>query len=590
MAHAPLTVPSHVSILTGQYPSRHGARDNGTFVLDSHAATLASVLRERGYRTGGFVSSFLLAASYGFDRGFVRYDDELPTAGPLLDYELRRPADVVASRASAWLRENAAGPFFAWIHFYDPHAPYSTPPAFRDLQEPYDGAIAAADAGVGAILKTLDDLQVRGRTAVIVTADHGEALGDHGEREHGLLLYDSVLRVPLIIDLPGGSRRVVQRQVRHVDLMPTIVDLAGGTPPADLPGRSLLPVVQAGDAAVAEGDPVAYAESWYGRLHFGWSELRSVRADNWKYIEGPHPQLYDVRRDPGERVNLVAKRSDLAARLRRELLVLGRGGTPLGQARAPDADTIERLHSLGYLGGGPSTTRALASSGADPADMLPLFEKYTRTLSAGLAALRAGRTDAALARFHELTAEYPDGYEAHHYLGYAYAAAGRNGDAVREYTRTLAIAPDYAIAHFNLAKALSALGQPREAAIELQRGFAIEPRSFYGSMIDGVVAWSANDDRRAMAAFLRAAQLNPVEPRARANLAEACMRAGDYRGAREAFDTLVRMGYQRAAAHFNLGVIAERLGDAAGARREYREALALDPALEGARRALDSLR
>jgi Flp pilus assembly protein TadD len=497
----------------------------------------------------------------------------------------------VAARASAWLREHAAGPFFAWIHFYDPHAPYSTPAAFRNLPQPYDGAVAAADVGVGVVLKTLDDLQVRGRTAVIVTADHGEALGDHGEREHGLLLYDSVLRVPLIIDLPGSGGRVVRRQVRHVDLMPTILDLAGGTLPAGLPGRSLLPVVRAGDgAAGADTNAISYAESWYGRLHFGWSELRAVRVDDWKYIDGPHPQLFDVRRDPDERVNLVATRSDVAARLHREALSLGREGTPLGQTRSPDAATIERLHSVGYLSGGAPATGALSGAGADPADMLPLFDKYVRKLSAGLAQLRAERPGTAIVRFRELTTEFPDGYEAHHYLGYAYAAAGRNRDAVTAYTRALAIAPNYAVGRFNLAKTLSVMGQAREAAIELQRGFAIEPRSFYGSMIAGVVAWSANDAHGAIAAFARAVQLNPSEPRARANLAEAHMRAGDYRGARESFEALVRLGYQRAAAHFNLGVIAERVGDITQARHEYREALVLDPTLDSARRALDSLR
>jgi len=590
-AHAPLTVPSHVSILTGQYPARHGARDNGTYVLDSNAATAASLVRDAGYTTGAFVGSFLLASEYGFDRGFQHYDDELPTTGPLLDYDLRRSADVVAARASAWVRENAAGPFFAWVHFYDPHAPYTPPAAFRNLPQPYDGAVAAADAGVAAIVKTLDELGVTSRTAVIVTADHGEALGDHGEREHGLLLYDSVLRVPLIIDLPGSGRRVVQRQVRHVDLMPTILALAGVQSPANLVGRSLLPLVREGEkAGAADRGDISYAESWYGRLHFGWSELRAVRVDDWKYIEGPRPRLFNLRQDPEERVNLVTQRADLTARLQKEVAVLGREGSPLGTVRAADSATAERVRALGYVSGNGSVPAALANPGADPADMLPVFEKYVETLNVGIGALRAERVDAAIGRFRELTATHPDSYEAHQYLGYAYAARGQNRNAVAEYRRALAISPEYALAHFNLAKALSAIGQQTQAHAELQKGFALEPRSFYGFMIAGLVAWNADDAQGAVAAFSRAVKLNPIEPRGHANLAEACMRVGDYRAARTAFEALVRLGYQPAAAHFNLGVIAERLGDLQQARTEYLQALSVDPKLQPAREALEALR
>ena len=426
---------------------------------------------------------------------------------------------------------------------------------------------------------------------IVATADHGEGLGDHNEREHGLLLYDSVLRVPLIVDIPGGSKRVVTRQARHVDLVPTILDVAGTAAPAGLPGRSLLRLVRDGEAAVPDpGDEISYAESWYGRLHFGWSELRSVRVDGWKYIDGPRPALYNVRRDPGERTNLLRERSDLASRLRGEVALIEGGETPTTTAARVDAATAERLRALGYVSGGPSASGPLARPGADPEEMLPLFEKYEQALNAGVAALRAERPDTAVKHLRQLAADFPDSYDAHHYLGYAYAAAGNNQQAVTEYRRALAISPDYAVARFNLARSLSQVGQLAQARAELQRGFAIEPRSFYGQMIAGLVAWNGNDDKGAIEAFARAVSLNPIEPRAYANLAEARMRAGDYGGARAPFEVLIRLGYQPAAAHFNLGVIAERLGDLPQARAEYERALTLDPKFQPARRALDSVR
>jgi choline-sulfatase len=597
-AHAPLTVPSHVSILTGRLPSAHGARDNGAYVLDARTPTVASILRGAGYKTAAFVGSVLLSAEYGFDAGFQHFDDEMPATGSLLDYDQRRSAAAVAERASAWLRDHRSEPFFAWIHFYDAHAPYTAGDGPRDLSrrsgeaataDSYDTGVANADRGVAAILKTLDATGLREHTAVIVTADHGEGLGDHGEREHGLLLYDAVLRVPLIINVPGGSTRVVPQQARHIDLAPTILAIADVKPDPALRGRSLLPATIGANAAV-DGDDVSYAESWYGRLHFGWSELRSIRVDGWKLIAGPRPQLYDLRHDPEERRNLYAQRGSVAARLARELETMARAEPPTATVGAADSDARERLRALGYVSGAAPTAGPLAGAGADPGEKLAAFERYTQILNAGIAALAAERPAKAIERFQQAAAEFPDASEAHQYVGYALAAAGKNRDAVIAYRRAIALDPRYALAYFNLAKALGASGRAADARAELARGFAIEPRSFFGFMTAGVVAWSAGDDKGAAAAFRRAAELRPAEPRAQANFAEASMRAGDLSAARTGFEALVRLGYERAAAHFNLGVIAERLGDRARARAEYQQAIVLDPKLDAARQALEAVR
>jgi arylsulfatase A-like enzyme/Tfp pilus assembly protein PilF len=594
VSHSPLTFPAHVSIFTGQYPSAHGARDNGTFVLGDSAVTMAELLRSAGYRTGAFVGSFILDSGYGLDQGFEYYDDEFQSTGSLLDYDLQRQASTVAERAAAWISNVASDKFFVWIHFYDPHAPYLPPVSFQISDDPYDGEVAAADAGIGAVLHAATEARVADRTAVIVTADHGEGLGEHGESEHGLLLYDSVLKVPLIVAVPGLAPRLVRTQVRHVDLMPTVLALAGVPVPHGLPGRDLGPLLRVGDAAPAtDGDLVSYAETWYGRLHFGWSELRAVTADGWKYIDAPRPELYDVHRDPGERRNYVDERPQLAQGLAKELSHLAASeNEATASVRVPDSESLDRLRSLGYVSGsgdlagvGPKETER-----SDPKEMIEVFERYVAALNAGIAELQGGRPRSAVARLRRVVEEHPKSFEAHHYLGYAHAAAGQHREALAEYDRALEILPVYAVAHFNAAKALAALGQGDATRARLARGFALEPRSFYGHMVAGVVAWQLKDNRAAAAAFHRAVELNPSEPRARANLGEACMRLGDYAKARAQYEALVRMKYQPAAAYFNLGVIAEALGEPDAARDAYRRALALDGRLEAARRALAGLR
>lgn len=593
VTHSPLTFPAHVSIMTGLDPSAHGARDNGTYVLDPEAWTLAEALHDAGYRTGAFVGSFVLDAGFGLSQGFDHYDDDMPSQGPLLDYDAQRRADEVAGRAIEWIGSRPLEPFFAWVHLFDPHSPYDPLPPFDELPDRYDGEVAAADAALGRILAELDRLGVRDRTVVIVTSDHGEGLGDHGEREHGLLLYDSVIRVPLILQMPGVEPRVVPHLVGHVDIMPTVLSLAGVTTPPGLRGRDLLSLAQADATAADREARVMYSESWYGRLHFGWSELRSVRADGWKYIDGPTPELYDLRRDPLELRNQLLERPQIAAGLRRELQELARSSTdlaPLAAKSAPDSETLSRLRALGYLSGGPQPETPGGLARPHPRDMLPAFEQHVEGLNAGLALLRDNRPADAVDRFRRVATAQPENFEAAHYLGYALAAAGRHREAVVEYDRALALHPAYALAHFNAARSLAAQGRDALAVERLDHGFFLEPRSYYGLMVAGVIALEGGRTVEAAEAFEQAAEVRPNDPRAHASLAEAYMRSAEYGRAADRYRRLIELGHRPAAAHFNLGVIGELTGDVRQATEQYRHALALDPGLEPARTALDRLR
>src|SRR5438093_1324724 len=350
-AHAPLTVPSHASILTGRYPTVHGVHDNAGFMLSDRVPTLAVMLHDAGYHTAAFVSSFVLRGSTGLARGFEAYNDRFEGMGRshVTVSSLERRAPEVAREAARWIA-SAPRPFFLWVHFYDPHAPYDPPPAFaaKFSGRPYDGEVAAADFGVSLVVGALSP-ERRADTVVVVTGDHGESLGEHGESEHGILLYDATLHVPLIMRGPGvpaGLR--VNRQVRHVDVLPTIAGLVGVAAPPGIDGVDLMPQLT---GSAREG-PVSYAESRFGELHFGWRPLHSLRDGTWKYIDGPEPELFQLTADRGERENRRGARADTAAGMARVLDDLARRADASTPATpAANADAAERLRSLGYVSG-----------------------------------------------------------------------------------------------------------------------------------------------------------------------------------------------------------------------------------------------
>jgi arylsulfatase A-like enzyme len=279
-------------------------RLNGMDPLPESANTFTERLHAAGYHTAAVVSSVILDQSSGLSQGFDVYEDDMP---PVLDgsaalSQLQRKGDEAADRALAFLDPAPPSPWLLWLHFYDPHLPYDPPARIRRLTpgRPYDGEVAFVDEQLGRVLARVD----RAKTIVVVIGDHGESLGDHGEADHGFFIYDSTMHVPFIVAGPGVAPRVVTEQVRAIDVAPTIEALAGLTPAADLDGESLVPLLGGGSRA---DPPVSYAASWYPRLHFGWSELRSLRAGEWKYIAAPRPELYDLRVDPGERRNLAGE-------------------------------------------------------------------------------------------------------------------------------------------------------------------------------------------------------------------------------------------------------------------------------------------
>ena len=550
-AHAPLTLPSHISILTGRYPVDHGVHDNNGFALSDSVPTLATILRSAGYHTAAFVSSFVVRAATGLGRDFEQYDDHFAGVGRthLTTTSLERGAAETAGDAVRWLK-NAPRPFFLWVHFYDPHAPYDPPPAFarKFPGHPYDGEVAAADFGVSMVVEALSP-ERRAATVVVVTGDHGESLGEHGEAEHGVLLYDATLHVPLVIQGPGisaGGR--VLRQVRHVDLLPTIADLVGVPPPAALDGISLVPLL--GGQTRTEAPP-SYAESRFAELHFGWSPIHSLRDGSWKYIDGPDPELYRLSADPNERENQRPGRPDTASGMGRALATLvARTTAPAGPASAPDA--AERLRSLGYVSGRVDLGAGAAGE-VDPKREIARYQAYVEAFNASLASLETGRAHDAEIGFRKLAREFPRAFEAHQYLARALAARHATIDAVAEFDLAIQLSPREAAVYFDAARTLADDGQFDRAFVRVAEGRRLEPASFYGALTEGVVARAAGQNDRAERAFRAAVQMNPT------------------------------LG----VAHVELGQLAESRGDRDAARREYRLALDGDSSIDAARRGLE---
>jgi arylsulfatase A-like enzyme/Tfp pilus assembly protein PilF len=504
----PLTLPSHVSLLTGTYPPENGIRSNAGGVVREDLPTLAEAFRARGYRTGAFIGAWVLNATFGLDRGFDHYDDDVGGETDARSLYQERPGDQVCAAALAWLDGQPTQPFFAWVHFFDPHAPYAPPASFAaKLFDPYDGEIAFADAQVGHLVQWLDANHCRQHTLIVVAGDHGEAFGEHGEIEHGLFLYDVTVRVPLIFSFPEclPEGRVVAAGVRLIDVTPTILDLMGWEPIAGLPGRSLRPALETGTLAFLP----AYAETEFPATGYGWASLRSYTTQRWKYLDAPRPELYDRAADPHELANVVDRHPDVAVRLREELDALLAGMTQRSAERIVlDDGSLRALQSLGYVGV-PTTPEDADNNQPrrDPKDMVTVFQGFKRAQRL----VDERRYAEAAQLLVPLLQESPDSNYFHALLGEAYlelrefekaeqayrlslrstsenprklcrlgdalAGQGRTAQAVECYDRALAASPEYTLAHSRLGMLRLEAGQFAQASEHFRRCVARDPQS-----------------------------------------------------------------------------------------------------------------
>jgi tetratricopeptide (TPR) repeat protein len=606
----PLTLPSHTTILTGELPTVHGVRQNGLTPLFDARPTVAQLLKDNGYDTAAFVGAFVLDRRFGLAQGFDFYEDQIPRDQRATErLEAERPAGVVVDRALVWLnvvvgRRTLSGrkPFFAWVHLYDPHAPYTPPrefvrttshqPAATDL---YDGEVAYTDAQIARVLDWLVSTHLDRETIVIVAGDHGEGLGDHGERTHGMLLYDSTLHVPLVVSKPGAAAATVTQPVSLVDIAPTILGAAGVTPPSTMTGRDLM------TASVAQAFRPAdiYAETEYPRVA-GWAPLQALTDGRWKAIRaGAATELYDLEHDALEQHDVAATQASTAAAF------VARIETIRTAAKAPaptavSAEAQERLRALGYVASSPSSTNTdtapnpsahiatwnafeealtalnahepravamlalLASSSRDA----PVFQTtYARSL------LDGGRAADALAAYRAAAKRWPTDATLLHDLAVAARAAGRLDEARDADAAALALAPDSALAHNGAGLIAIDQRRPQDAVREFERATALDATN-------GEYWSNLGNARRALGyrggakqAYERAIAIDPRTADAANGLGVLLVEAQRPAEAVAWFERAVTAAPDMVEAKLNLGIALQQSGNAARAAETYRDVL-----------------
>jgi choline-sulfatase len=560
--HAPLTAPSHASILTGLTPVGHGVRDNGAFVLPASLPTLATLLRDAGYATAGFISGFPLDRRFGFAQGFDVYDDRLPRSRRADGVgATERRADETTARVNAWIDQQQSDataktrPWFIWVHYFDPHAAYEPPPEYlqRFPTRPYDGEIAFVDAQIARLLGHVAERAPLDRTITLVTADHGESLGEHGEETHGVFIYDSTLRVPWIVAGAGVPSGHVARVVaRGVDVVPTLLDLAGVPVPAALDGRSLRPAIEGRSMT----DQPAYVESLLASRNFGWAALRGVRDARWKYIDAPSREVYDLSADPQETTNRFSEQPGRASTLAKVLAVAAERPTPAA-SEPVTSDTAARLRALGYIG---STSSSQRPSDHDPKDRIALLNRLERAIAD--TRVNPGRAASAL---RAVLAEDPGITVARRQLAVALSATGDHRGAIEQLqwldSRGSASAEDLLM----LSESLRATGDGVAAATARARAARMDPASPEIALTEARAAMAERRGDEAVRAYQHALDLSPDNAEALAGLGQLALASGDIDRASALFDRVLAADPRDVEARTGLALVRGRQGRMADA-------------------------
>jgi choline-sulfatase len=621
VVQAPITRPSHISIFTGLYPSQHGIRDNLSRPLAQEVPTLAETFKKAGFRTAGFISSIVLSAQSGLGRGFDDFSDHFDLGadaadeGRFLDI-LEKRGDVATSEAITWILAHSAERTFAWVHLYDPHAPYEPPEPYasRYAERPYDGEVAWTDELVGRLDTALTRSGIRDQTLTVLTSDHGESLGEHGEAVHGFFLYQATLRVPLIVRGPGVTAGGhIRELVRSIDLFPTLLDLTAVPSPeaAAFPriGHSFASKITGRDAerraaadlmatasASDEERELSFAESLTPRIHYGWSDLKSVSDGRWKYILAPKSELYDLSRDPGELTNLIDAEPTHARALRAALTHHLAGETVPAGAISPvgpgsndvSPELVQRLGALGYVGVGGTVDKA--SADADPKDKIGEYKILNALLHEGLLTLRDKDYAGAAARFHELHTRGIDSFEAHYYYGQALAGLRRWREAAAEFQRAIPRLPGFTASYLALAECRLASRDLTGAIGALhagERAVPSDPR-LYRRL--GELTRNAGDLKGAEEYFRRAIAQDPEDASEWNSLGMLVGARGDMTEAEHDFREAVRRDGREARYTYNLGLTLQREHRPADAQEYFRKTLDLDPRFAAARDRLAELK
>lgn len=546
-AHAVVTLASHASILSGRYPYEHGIRDNTGYRFPQTTPTAATALKSAGFATGAFVGGFPLDHRFGLNLGFDKYDDNLAPSTSSESGERERRADAVVSSALQWINDQQ-GKWFSWVHVYDPHITYAAPQewAAKFPSDPYLAEVSWTDYALGALFDRLATLPRS--TLVIVTADHGESLGEHGEMTHSVFAYEGTLHVPLIVAEVGGSQASVPRgvtvtsPVRHIDLLPTILDLTSTAPVAGLAGASVRELIAAGSGP----DRPSYFEAMSANIARGWAPLRGVLVGREKYIDLPITELYNLQGDAKELQNLAATKTDRTQVMFSTLKSFN--VTAPGKPQAETADTVEALRSLGYIGGASATARDKYTEADDPKNLIELEQRMTTAMTA----FREGKPADAIAMYQTVISRRPDMEDAYRKLAFVYWRTGRAAEAISTLESALRAGITQSEVKIKLGEYLAQSGQP---------GKAIQLLASFG-----------NDDPDALIALGNAYQIS-----------------GRNADAIKTFQHLAAVDPKNGVSYQNIGLVKLQMRDLAGAEQSLTQALTVDPTLPAAYNALGAV-
>jgi arylsulfatase A-like enzyme/tetratricopeptide (TPR) repeat protein len=583
---APLTLPAHSTIMTGMYPTYHGVRVNGNTALNDGQTTLAEVLAAQGYKTGAFIGAFVLDGRWGLKQGFERYDDQfdLKRYRHIDLASVQRPGNEVMDAALGWLESRKNDPFFAWIHLYDPHAPYEPPEPYRSEyggRGPaglYDGEIAFMDEQIGRLAAWLERTGVDRSTVLVLVGDHGEGLGSHGEGTHGYYAYDYAIHVPLIVVAPFGrlAGTRISTQVSTADIFPTVLGLLDLVSPVKVQGR---PLVRLMFKPSPKDNVPAYSESTGPNLQFGWSPLYTLRTARFKYIEAPRAELYDLSQDAGEQFNILPSAPDVARRMKGQLdrlMAETSLGAPTPEAANLDKDTVERLTALGYIGAPVAARKASGGSGplADPKDK---FEIYQKVSEAGQLASNDKYGEAA-ALLESALLEDPTVPQALLLLSNCYLEMGRKEEAKTQLDTVLKADPENVQALTSLGNILLEERRDEDVIALCKRALSVDEQNTQALILIAETYMGLPAMAEALPYIEKAVELQPKMDRSRLDLAVCLLSLKQYDRAEPLLQDIVRVSPKFRLAHFNLGLLYEEQGRLGEARAAYAKEVETYPA------------
>lgn len=578
IAQTPLTLPSHASLLTGTQPIFNGVRDNGGFLVPEELVTLAEVFKDKGYETAAFVAAYVLDSKWGLNQGFDFYFDnfDLSRFKKISLGSVQRPANEVIDEVLSWMEKKKKEKFFTWIHLYDPHTPYEPPPPYDSKYpgRPYIGEIAYTDSQLGRLWQFLEENDLVDNSFLIFASDHGESLGEHQESAHGFFVYQEGIHVPLIFVTPFEELQGIScaQVVSLVDIMPTMLEMTEVPVPSQVQGESLLPLFFKPEISHS----FAYAETYYPRFHFGWSELKCLQNQRYKLIISPDMELYDLEEDPDESENLASSQRKILAEIKAEAdkFIEKHSENALEvDYRKMDEETRQKLAALGYIGSFTDSSKLKGKKLANPKEKISIFNQLSNAKEIGL----QGKVEEAVKIIKDILAGDPDIIDAYFILGNIYLKEGQYEEAITYFEESLSRKPDDAFAVMNIASAYQRAGEYEKAETfvldQLQSGISDSQLYF---ILGGLKVLQKKEDE-AIEYFEQCLSLNPASSSSHNSLAAIYLNKDDLLNAEKHIKMVLELNPKLSNANYHQAQLFEKKGELTKAVEGYRQELEYSP-------------